>query len=346
MLKFKKIGLVGLVLSQIAFANFSAPQGAVRDLNETDIMPHPHKSSTYNEFWTYHFYFTNGVKSVINFSRVNAGSIKGEVCGADLSFVWFDGKNYDVAREYPVQSFKYSKAESKLEVHENIWFKGKIPGEQKLYFKTKKNGITYFADLTITNMAPSKIKGDGEYKISGEKAGLYIHIPWARVSGTIGINDKMQNVNGTVYMDHTWETDTAPDIVKKGFRYIAHNAGNFDVGYFLIPKKGSGQIAGYGLRGNAGGVTLMEPKALVEKSTIKSGGFGSWVEDIEIQFLDNTSTNIHFDKYYQRLSLLKEFSGVTKWTIEKFMGGELVTFRGPATVDGKKANYSNFLVKY
>jgi hypothetical protein len=72
-----------------AAEHIQLPTGDLRAAVLTDLKPHHSGSKTYNEFWTYHFLLDGNVQAVLNFSRVNLGSFKAPVCGADLTLMGF-----------------------------------------------------------------------------------------------------------------------------------------------------------------------------------------------------------------------------------------------------------------
>ena len=122
-----------------------------------DLGPHPQKSNTYNEFWTYHFFLENDMNVFLNYSRANVGSFKDPVCGADLVVQNFKGKNYNMAREKPKSAFKYHPSTYKLEVHPNIWFQGNPKEKQRVFFNTSKKGVSYLVDLELTEYSSDQV---------------------------------------------------------------------------------------------------------------------------------------------------------------------------------------------
>jgi len=306
------------------------------------LKPHASSSKTYNEFWTYHFFLEGNLQAVLNFTRVNLGSFKSPVCGADLTLMGFKGRNYSVAREYEKKNFVFEESGHKLRVHEKIYFEGELPGNHHVRFETVKKDVAYFVDLTFSDIRPGKVWGDGVFKFgSSEAVGIYIHIPSARVTGIISVNQDTLRVEGRAYMDHTFQTDLAPALVDAGFRYITQ-APPLEVGYVLTPdSKFEGGPAGYGLRYSGGEAALLKPaaiKVLSHARALKS----NVPTNLEIAFQDGTAAALRREKDVLQQSTLHEFSGFTRKMIKSFMGGEVLTFKGMGKLNGERPMAYNF----
>jgi hypothetical protein len=342
--KTRKIGLYAfLVVSSFccAYGQSVSPNAAA------DLKPHPHSSDAYNEFWTYHFYFENNMKVLVNYSRVNAGSFKGKVCGADITVVNFEGKNYRMAREMPVKNFKFSPETSRLRIHDNIWFEGNLDSAQTVMYKASKKGVSYDVNLHIHNIAKTLDRGR-EFSVGGEKAGMFIHIPYAQAEGTVSINGKEIYVKGTVYMDHTYGTNTVARLFHKGFRYIQHGTrGDFEVGYFLDPRK-SKSLEGYAISSKSLNGSMLEVHSLKSHAISKARsreGIRKWAEEMSFVYSDGSQLNVTSNNIYAKNTVLDEFRGVTRWVVRKFLGGNVLNFMGEGTVNQKSSHYSSFYVK-
>jgi hypothetical protein len=330
-----------------AAEHIQLPTGELRAAVLTDLKPHHSGSKTYNEFWTYHFLLDGNVQAVLNFSRVNLGSFKAPVCGADLTLMGFKGKNWSVAREYDKKNFVFTDSSQGLNVHENIWFSGKLPESHHVHFATAKKNVSYFLDLDFTDILPGRVWGDGMFKFGGgDMVGIFIHIPSAAVKGRLGINGDTVAVQGRAYMDHTFQTDLAPDLVGAGFRYVAQE-GPAEAGYFLDPApKFERQPVGYGLKLVNGELALRKPAALKVISAAKSVGGSKVPTSLEIAFQDGSKTVLNRSEDRLQQSVLHEFSGFSKMAIKSFMGGEIFTFRGLGTIaGGRPMAYSYFVVE-
>jgi hypothetical protein len=54
---------------------------------------------------------------------------------------------------------------------------------------------------------------------------------------------------------------------------------------------------------------------------------------------------VHFKPYWSRHSVLDEFSGVTRWTIKKFLGGDMVNDRGGAVINRRRGDYAHMFTR-
>ncbi|MEO6097559.1 MAG: lipocalin-like domain-containing protein [Fibrobacteria bacterium] len=326
--------------------HIQSPTGDLRTAVLTDLKPHSSGSKTYNEFWTYQFALDGNIQAVLNFSRVNLGSFKSPVCGADFTLLGFNGKNYSVAREYEKRNFVFTDSNQQLSVHEKIRFEGKLPDTHRVRFATTKRDVAYFLDLTFTDILPGKIWGDGMFKFgTSDAVGIYIHIPSAKVSGRLAIDKDTIAVSGTAYMDHTFQTDLAPALVSSGFRYVSQGQ-PLEVGYLLDPaSKYSQMVVGYGLRESGGNFTLLKP---TDMKTVSAGKAMEVKVATEVEFTFSDGSKSLLTRREDRLqqSTLNEFSGLTKMAIKSFMGGEVISFKGQGKINNSRAMaYNYFRVK-
>lgn len=344
----RRLRLALLVIAPLAAAAAEAamqpPAGDLRPATVADLRPHPSSSKTYNEFWTYQLFLENGLQACLNFSRVNLGSFKDPVCGADLTLIGFKGRNYKVAREYDKKNFAFEEGAHRLRVHENIWLEGRLPQEHRIRFTTAKKGTSYHLELEFSEIMPGKVWGDGLFKLGSDAVGIYVHIPYAKVSGKLAINGDTAHVSGRAYMDHTFQTDLAPSLVKAGYRYVSR-AAPLEVGYFLQPLAKHGQVpVGYGLRLENDTLKLRRPASLKVASAAKSLEVKVPTR-LEIAFQDNSTAVLERGGDRYRQSLLEEFNWGEKVVIKRFMGGEVKTFKGVGKLDATRpAGYDFFIV--
>jgi hypothetical protein len=325
-----------------AAEHIQLPTGDLRAAVLTDLKPHPSGSKTYNEFWTYHFLLDGNIQVILNFSRVNLGSFKSPVCGADLTIMGFQGRNWSVAREYDKKNFVFTDSAQGLRVHENIWFSGRLPESHHAHFATTKKNVSYYLDLDFTDIQPGRVWGDGMFKFGGGDAlGIFIHIPSAKVKGRLGINQDTSEVSGRAYMDHTFQTDLAPNLVSAGYRYVSETD-PAEAGYFLDPaSRFEKRPVGYGLKSLNGELVLRRPETLKVLSASKAMG-AKVATAVEIGFQDGSKTVLNRGEDRMQQSVLHEFSGFTKMAIKSFMGGEILTFRGVGTIAGARPMAYNF----
>lgn len=334
---------IGIAIAVPMAEEVRVPAGELRAAGLGDLRPHPSGSKTYNEIWTYQLLLDGNIQASLNLSRVNLGSFKDPVCGADLTVLGFKGRNYTVAREYDKSNFKFIDSLHQLQVHQNIWFTGKLPASHRVFFSTRKKDVSYFLDLEFSDIAPGKVWGDGMFRLGPESVGIFIHIPRARVAGRLAINGDTLAVTGTAYMDHTFQTTMAPALVDAGYRYIA-SGGNLEVGYVLDPdSKYGNHPVGYGLREQGGALTLLKPASLAAPGEGKAMGVRVATR-LEIGWKDGTKALLERKQDRLQQSVLHEFGYVAKKAIKAYMGGEILTFRGQGTLNGSQPAAYNFFI--
>lgn len=325
-----------LLLTATTLADASPnPNSGLRSSRYEDLKDHPSSSNTYSEVWTYHFILDNGAQIVLNYNRANMGSFKDPVAGADASFINFKGKNYAVAREYPKKNFVWNDAEHKLNVHKNVWFEGKLPEAHRVHFFTTKKKITYTIDLAFSDITPGKVWGDGIFEVAGEKVGLFLHIPRARVKGKIGINQDIVEVEGVAYMTHTFQTKMATKLIAAGCKYYSTGE-NINMGYFVRPLgKHKVDWIGYGLYQNGQDIELITSDLTIHET-----------EKIKGVSLPTTFALIHNDreirvtrnKDLQSHSILGGIDNKLKrWAAKQFIGGEPIYVRSLGAVNDTPA---------
>lgn len=320
------------------------PRGDPRVATVEDLRPHIREKTGYSETWAYHIYLKGGVQLYVNFSRANLGSFKGDVSGADLSIVGLDGQNYAVAREFPAKNLNFGDEDHKLGVHKKIWFSGQLPNAHRLHYETTKKGMSYLVDLVFDGIEPGMVRGDGIYRFGQSDAlGVFIHIPYATVSGTIAINGEGHEVEGTAYMDHMFQTVSLPKLLCCGFRYIRHDS-DWEVGSFLLSSERYGAaVAGYGLKKHGAVAKLLTPQSLTVLSGSKIDGVRV-AETIEVLYSSDRVLRIDRIGVDQRLSVFRELSGFVKTLARIFVGGELIYYRAPGKLDQTKDAHLNYFV--
>lgn len=334
---------VTLILAFCAFAGeVKRPTGPLRFDTPEDLAPHPSKSKSYNELWTFVFQFDGGAQLFLNFTRANLGP-RDPVCGADAVLTGFQGKSFAVAREYPLKNFRFDAATHGLAVHENIHFAGVGTDSLNVFFKTSKQGLNWFADLKVTDADKGAVWGDGFFGMGEDRVGLFLHIPKAKVQGRIAINGDTLNVTGTAYMDHTVQTAFAPRLVRKGLRFVQHQ-GDVLVGQvFESVHDFQHQALGYGLCGGGDQRELLMPEAFKVTTT---GRALKIKVPTQIQLLKGGQVAFTFDRQQDRqsASTLQEFNYFTKIAIKTMLGGEVFAFRGVGQVNGKPGAAYNLVV--
>jgi hypothetical protein len=333
-------------------AQISNPDGELRTSDRSQIWAQTLTGSYFNEFWNYQFYFDDGTKAHIIFSVANFGSLKSPVSGVRLSVLYPNGDVKQLSREYPIERLVQDRDNHMFRLHpeRDIYFQGNPDRGIRIVINTTKDGVHFDVDLKLTNIATGYQLGDAKFTIHNEQIGIITHIPYAEVSGSIAVDNRRRNVSGTGYMDHTWQNQTTTRLMKSGYRYIYHrDAGNWDILYFLLPENNrNNRTVGYRLSSTDGDVSI---KAIEQITNMHQGrAFGTSIPRIvEIKFNDGTDARLSRNEDQERFSILGELGWVARRAARTFLGGEVIDFRGEATLQvpserPKNGDYNFFIV--
>lgn len=326
-------------------------------LNRTsadDIWARTLGSGSFSEFWNYQVYLDNGMSLYIIFSVSNVSRFTSSVSGLRVSMYGLDGRNYEISREYPLEHLLQDTGEYKFSINprqDNIWFRGKLPESHEMFINTAKDGHRFNIELFFEDIQPGFRVGDGMYDAAGQPMGIFTHIPYARVRGRVGINENIKDVEGTAYMDHTWQYQNAARTFESGYRFVQHTSpGNWDITYFLVPKQsGSNQVIGHRVA-SRNGSTEASPIRLTDQaaSYLRSnqnypGKFG---------LAGGTGDTVYFERTREidRVSIISNLGWLARNAARSLMGGELFDHRGDGEIHvsgspPKKGHYNYFIVK-
>ena len=328
---------------QSTFHSSGTPTGPLRETTWRDMLPHTAEGSYYNEFWSYHFFLQDDLHLHMTFSLANFGNLKSAVSGGKLFVSNFKGNNYHVAREYPMEQLIIDEEQGLIRLHpeRDIYLQGRLPHSHRVHFSTEKHGVSYEVDLHFSDIYTGHTWGDGIFDVEGDHMGVFIHIPKSRVHGTVSINRQTIEVEGTAYMDHTFQTDLSSKVVSKAFRYIWHEHDAYRVGYYLIPRNRSAMpVIGMGLSGNSSESQLHKPVSVRVESTSRLGG-NEIPEQIRIDYASGEYYTLGRTRDFQNVSFLEEIGGLRRRLLRGFLGGEIVEYVGTGTIDGlRPVNYS------
>lgn len=351
----KKLLFITISLLFLPFPGWSQisnPDGDLQPPGNSMIWAQTLEGGHFNEFWNYHFYLDEGIKVHITFSAANFGSLKDPVTGVRVSVYNHEGELYQLSREYPLKYLVQDEGSYMFRLREDreIYFEGRLPDSHRVVINTSKDGVDYDIDLRLKDIQPGFIWGDGLFTIGREKVGMVTHIPYAKVSGTVTINNIRKNVKGTAYMDHSWQDQTTTHLMHSGYKFISHNSRDeWDHLYFMLPNDTrDDSTIGYRLVKSGGKVNVQGIERMEELS--RQRAFGSTIPRIiEASLDDGTTVRISRTADQEKFTVLGELSWFARRAARTFLGGEVIDFRGEATlmVPGKRprsGNYSYFIV--
>jgi hypothetical protein len=342
--------LVATLLPPLLSQDIIKPQGELKQVTSHDLYPRTGEGRVFNEFWTYHIFLEDDLQVYLTFTRANFGRFRSAVSGIRLSVINFEGNYYQLAREYPIERFKFEPENNfrfQLHPEREIWFEGELPYEQRIRVLTSKDGIEYDLDLTIGNITQGVMWGDGIFEFKNEEIGIIMHIPYADIEGTIRLNDKVKEVRGTVYMDQTYQTTITPRILSSGYRYIRHTPDNWEIGYFLVPEieREVSELIGYGLTTTNGKLKLLKPEKLL------IGGMSDFLqksnvpEYLVVKYYPERSVRINREQDLERISFLEEVGRLTRRIAKSYLQGEIVEFRGTASIENSPGYFNYFITE-
>jgi len=322
-----------LMFSIKAYAQISNPDDDLTSLDADMIWAQTLEGSHFNEFWNYQFYFDNGIKLHITFSAANFGSLKDPVTGVRLSVFNHGDEVYQLSREYPLPRLVQDKNSYRFQLRDDrdLFFEGKLPEKHRVVIKTAKDGVEYDIDLRLNDIEKGFKLGNGMFRIDGEQVGIVTHIPYAKASGHISINGDRKQVNGTAYMDHTWQNETTTKLMHSGYRFVYHNdRDNWDLVYTMLPDNSrDNSMIGYRIAREEG----EERYSGVDKMDVISEqkAFGNRIPRIiELDLKDQTSVRLTRSEDQERFTVLGELGWVARRAARSFLGGEVIDYRGEA----------------
>lgn len=330
-LKFLLSSLFFTLFLSVTPSGLLAQELRMTPTSANDIWPKTIGSVNYNEYWNYQMYFDNGMSLYIIFSVSDFGRLKSAVSGIRVSMYGLDENTYHINREYPIEDLYLGKADFDFDINprqDNIWFKGKLPESLEIYINTQKHGNRFKIHLNLTDIHPGYKPNNGEYLIDDHRVGMATHIPYARVTGTTGINDDVQEVSGVAYMDHAWQYQNSSKKLKNGYRFIKHvDSANWETIYFMEADVKQGKpFIGYRLSSKNGNVEMDEIDT-VENSN---------PNDIEkatytINFVGRDNVTLTAHKIQDRTSIFADLNWFTKSIMKTVLGGKIMDLHGTVT---------------
>lgn len=299
-----------LLLATFAFAN--------------DFFRHPQSGAkNYNESWDYVFVLDNGAKAYVSYTWMNVPG-KGPQIGTQFSIWNFNGKSASVGRQYPTERFKEDRGKNTINIKDEYLMENSPGKGHRVLFTADKNG-KFFLDLKFTSADPTQIPNESVSNVSGQKHGLYVHIPYGRVEGRIGINNDTINVKGYGYMDHSWLTDVATNMIARSLLFTGPNKDRIAGRINISPK---GEIFGYGI---SKGTPIFPAQVLEGTSTYNPKKFPG---NLTITWKTEEIAPLKFEaKAQEKYSILANADGFIERQLIKSTMGEIFYLRGRAQTE-------------
>jgi len=335
MIKLPKIALILLCLASLGIAGVNNPEGEVRKTNAADFFRHPQKGEKYNEMWSYVFVFDNGSKAYVNYTWMHVPT-KGFKIGTDFSVWNFKGKSYSVGRQYETDRFVENKSANTININKGDYLMEKAPGVgHRVLFSADKNGEK-FLDLTFTSAVAGMVPGDGVFSVNGAKSGMFVHIPYGRVKGRIGIGKDTIEVQGYGYMDQAWQNEKSTEIAERMLTFSMPSGKSFIAGRIGITKNGA--PFGYAVQHLENTSKILFASSVLENE--KNYNPKSFPKNLAIVWSDANVTPLKFEaKANETFSILSNFDGFMERNAVKFALGDLIYKRGRSHTEHGKLDW-------
>lgn len=335
-MKYRNIVFTGALIALYfgALLNQSPAQGQVFvPISADEVFAKTLKSDQFNEYWNYQMYFDNGMSLYIQFSVSNFGRLKSSVSGIRVSMYGLDGHDYHINREYPIEDLRQDPAIHEFNINPrqmNIWFKGTLPETHQIYINTQKHGHRFKIDVNLNDIVQGVRLQDPEFMLDDHRLGMQTHIPFARVSGTVGINDNVKTVSGVVYMDHTWQYQNSSKKLAQGYRFVRLNSDtNWESIYFMEGKTSDGsKPIGYRVSRTNGGSVQMQTISDVKQSDPNEIRNNRYL----ITFNDGTKMSIEKHLVQDETSIFTDLNWITRQVMRAILGGEIKDTRGSVQI--------------
>lgn len=334
-----------------AHSQVSNPAGTLQPTADEDIWAQTLSGSHFNEFWNYQFYLNNDMTVHITYSLADFGSLKSAVSGVQVSVYNLDGQLYQLSREYDIEHLIQDKERYifRNRMGRDIFFEGKLPENHRVRVLTTKNNITYDIDLNLSNIQDGFKWGNGKYRIGDEEVGIISHIPYAQVNGYVEVDGIRKLVQGTAYMDHTFQNRTTTQLMNSGYRYVYHNSANeWDIFYFMLPNHSSDQrTIGYRVQKNNNEIEHQGINRILSRDMTRVNG-NNVAQTVKLEFSNGETTQLLRTTDHEKFSVLSELGQLTRSVARRFLGGEVIHYRGKAALlepaKRRKDGYYNYFI--
>jgi hypothetical protein len=276
--------------------------------------------------WSYVFVLDNGTKAYVSYTWAHVSGFK---ILTDFSVWNFKGKSYSVGRQYPTERYAEDKGANTITINRGEYLMEKAPGTgHRVLFSANKNGEK-FLDLTFTSAIGGMVQGDGVFTVNGAKSGMYVHIPYGRVKGRVGIGKDTIEVQGYGYMDQVWQTEKSTDMASRMVTF-SMPSNSFTAGRIGITP--NGLPYGYAIRRSEGNSKIVFASSVLEDD--KKYNPKSFPKNLTFAWSDTTAAPLKFEaKAQETFSILSNFEGFLERNAVKVMLGDLKYRRGRSTTE-------------
>jgi len=336
MTKLPKIALILLCLTSLGISAINNPAGEERKTNTADFFRHPQKSDKYNEMWSYVFVLDNGTKIYVNYTWMYVPT-QGFKIGTDFSIWNFNGKSHSVGRQYSTDRFVEDKNTNIISINKGDYLMEKSPGAgHRVLFSADKNGKK-FLDVTFTSTVSGIVPGDGVFDVNGNKFGLFVHIPYGRIKGRVGIGEDTVEVSGYGYMDHVWQNEKPAEMATRMLSLSMPSPKTFIAGRTGVTENGTPY--GYSIRMAENTSKIIYPVSILENE--KKYNPKSFPKNLTIVWNDTTIVPLKFEvKAQETFSILSNFDGFLERNVVKLALGELLYKRGRSQTEHGKLDWT------
>ena len=181
------------------------------------------------------------------------------------------------------------------------------------------------------------------FRFGSERLGMFIHVPYARVTGTVRVNGVTKQVRGTAYMDHTFQTTFATKLARHAYRFVQHGR-EAEVGYVIIPDARY-QRTPIGLVAvrEGGRFRLRTPTAVQVVST--RAVLGTEVpHQLAVRYARGEPTILNREREHQAFSSLEDLATLQKTVVKSYLGGEAFVFRGRGLTNRRQRVVYDYLI--
>ncbi len=319
--------------------NVESTQPEITDLEQDDFRIHEQQGAYYNEQWAYHIILDNGAQIYVTYTVHHFAGLRNSSSSGRLSLLNWKGENYSTAKEYNLKNLLVYENPYKLKLHpeRDIWIEG-IPGFSSHHFHYRGK---YDFHINFDDPFPGFKPGNGVFELGDEdELGMFIHIPFSRVSGFIADDSDTVKVSGIGFMDHFYQTNLATRLFETGYKFNGRTENGFSGGHFMVPKHTPDEAIGYAYFYDGETLTLKKPEKVTVNKRKEVSGTKIPV-DISVRYEDGSVDTFHFSEVEEKVAMLDELSALKKLIIKPFLGGEVLFYRGQAQKNNNEKVYFN-----